>query len=130
MCQAHHVKPVSQGGATSIDNMVLACWGCHNKIHYFNWQIHGPPGQRTLHPPDTTHLRPAHAREPPRDARTQHRTPGAASIGRAGPAPAQFASSRPSRPEDEPLSNSNEARPRQRLSKTRVGLDDECRYLR
>ena len=63
MCQAHHVKPVSQGGATSIDNMVLACWGCHNKIHHFNWQIHGPPGQRTLHPPDTTHYGPAHARE-------------------------------------------------------------------
>ena len=45
VCQAHHVKPVSEGGATSIDNMVLACWGCHNKIHYFNWQIHGPTGQ-------------------------------------------------------------------------------------
>ena len=52
MCQAHHVKPVSEGGPTNVDNMVPACWGCHNKIHQFNWQIHGPPGQRTLHPPD------------------------------------------------------------------------------
>ena len=59
VCQAHHVTPVSQGGATSIDNMVLACWGCHNKIHYFNWQIHGPPGKRTLHPPDTMNYGPA-----------------------------------------------------------------------
>ena len=59
VCQAHHVTPVSQGGATSIDNMVLACWGCHNKIHYFNWQIHGPPGKRTLHPPDTMNCGPA-----------------------------------------------------------------------
>ena len=50
MCQAHHVKPVSEGGPTNVDNMVPACWGCHNKIHYFNWQIHGPPGKRTLHP--------------------------------------------------------------------------------
>ena len=31
---------------------VPACWYCHNKIHYFGWQIHGPPGRRTLHPPD------------------------------------------------------------------------------
>ena len=65
VCQAHHVKPVSQGGATSIDNMVLACWGCHNKIHYFNWQIHGPPGKRTLHPPDSVTYGPAHAPEQP-----------------------------------------------------------------
>ena len=65
MCQAHHVKAVSQGGATSIDNMVLACWGCHNKIHYFNWQIHGPPGQRTLHPPDPMTHGPAHAPDHP-----------------------------------------------------------------
>ena len=65
VCQAHHVKPVSEGGATSIDNMVLACWGCHNKIHYFNWQIHGPPGQRTLHPPDPMTHGPAHAPDHP-----------------------------------------------------------------
>ena len=65
VCQAHHVKPVSQGGATSIDNMVLACWGCHNKIHYFNWQIHGLPGKRTLHPPDSVTYGPAHAPEQP-----------------------------------------------------------------
>ena len=65
LCQAHHVKPVSEGGATSIDNMVLACWGCHNKIHYFNWQIHGPPGKRTLHPPNSVTYGPAHAPEQP-----------------------------------------------------------------
>ena len=64
MCQAHHVKPVSEGGATSINNMVLACWGCHNKIHHFNWQIHGPPGKRTLHPPDSVNYGPARAPEP------------------------------------------------------------------
>ncbi len=64
ICDAHHVKPVSQGGATSIDNMVLACWSCHHKIHYFGWQIHGPPGRRTLHPPNTETHGPAHAPEP------------------------------------------------------------------
>ena len=66
ICDAHHVKPVSQGGATSIDNMVLACWSCHNKIHHFGWQIHGPPGRRTLHPPDAENYGPAHAPERPR----------------------------------------------------------------
>ena len=65
MCKAHHVKPVSEGGPTNVDNMVPACWGCHNKIHYFNWQIHGPPGKRTLHPPDPTNYGPAHAPDAP-----------------------------------------------------------------
>ena len=64
ICDAHHVRPVSAGGATSLDNMVLACWSCHHKIHYFGWQIHGPPGRRTLHPPQTETHGPAHAPEP------------------------------------------------------------------
>ncbi len=64
-CQAHHVRPVSQGGPTDIDNLVPACWHCHNKIHHFNWQIHGPPGRRTLHPPDAINHGPAHAPDPP-----------------------------------------------------------------
>jgi hypothetical protein len=65
ICDAHHVRPVSEGGATSIDNMVLACWSCHHKIHYFGWQIHGPPGRRTLHPPGEATYGPAHAPERP-----------------------------------------------------------------
>ena len=65
MCDAHHLRPVSQGGATSLDNMVLACWRCHHKIHYFGWQVHGPPGSRTLQPPDTMSHGPAHAPERP-----------------------------------------------------------------
>ncbi len=64
ICDAHHVKPVSEGGATSIDNMVLACWSCHHKIHYYGWQVCGPPGRRSLHPPDTVTHGPAHAPEP------------------------------------------------------------------
>ena len=64
MCQAHHVKPVSEGGPTNVDNMVPACWGCHNKIHYFNWQIHGPPGKHTLHPPDSVNYGPAQGPDP------------------------------------------------------------------
>ncbi len=65
ICDAHHVRPVSQGGATSLDNMVLACWRCHHKIHYLGWQIHGPPGRRTLHPPQAETHGPANAPERP-----------------------------------------------------------------
>ena len=78
VCDAHHVRPVSQGGATSLDNMVLACWRCHHKIHHLGWQIHGPPGNRTLHPPDTTTHGPAHAPDTPRmfGAGTSHTSEG------------------------------------------------------
>ena len=63
ICDAHHVNPVLLGGPTDVDNMVPACWMCHNKIHHFGWQIHGPPGRRTLHPPDAATYGPAHAPE-------------------------------------------------------------------
>ena len=65
MCDVHHVEPVSQGGRTSLDNLVLACWQHHNAVHHFGWQIHGPPGNRTLHPPDTVNHGPAHAPDLP-----------------------------------------------------------------
>ena len=65
ICQAHHVRPVSEGGRTDIDNMVPACWSCHHKIHHFGWQIHGPPGKRTLHPPGAVRHGPAHAPDQP-----------------------------------------------------------------
>ena len=87
ICDAHHVRPVSQGGATSIDNMVLACWRCHNKIHHFGWQIHGPPGRRSLHPPEAATYGPAHAPDSPRmfEAGTAH-TPDRPSLLRSGTA--------------------------------------------
>ena len=65
MCQIHHIKPVSQGGSTKLDNMVPVCWDCHNKIHHHGWQIHTTNGVHTLHPPVRTHYGPAHAPESP-----------------------------------------------------------------
>ncbi|MYJ41306.1 MAG: DUF222 domain-containing protein [Acidimicrobiaceae bacterium] len=65
LCDIHHVEPVAQGGPTSVDNLVLACWQHHNAIHHFGWQIHGPPGNRTLHPPNTINHGPAHAPDQP-----------------------------------------------------------------
>ena len=65
ICDVHHVRPVSQGGPTKLDNLVLACWQHHTAVHHFGWQIHGPPGNRTLHPPNHIHHGPAHTPERP-----------------------------------------------------------------
>ena len=67
MCQIHHIKPVSQGGSTKLDNMVPVCWACHQRIHQHKWRIHTrPDGQHTLHPPhQQATYGPAHAPEHP-----------------------------------------------------------------
>ena len=65
MCQIHHIKPVSQGGSTRLDNMVPVCWDCHQKIHYHGWQIHTINRVHTLHPPGRIQHGPAHAPENP-----------------------------------------------------------------
>ena len=70
MCQCHHITEFSKGGPTDINNMVLICWNCHQKVHHHGWHIHtGPDGNHTLHPPRTSpgnpHYGPAHAPEPP-----------------------------------------------------------------
>ena len=65
MCQIHHIKPVSQGGSTRLDNMVPVCWDCHQKIHHHRWQIHTTNGVHTLHPPDRVNYGPARAPEDP-----------------------------------------------------------------
>ncbi len=64
LCQAHHIRPVSQGGATDITNMIPLCWRCHQKVHYHNWQV-VPDGRglRPIEPPDRIRHGPAHAPE-------------------------------------------------------------------
>ena len=52
-------------GRPGLDNLVLACWRHHAAVHHFDWRIHGPPGNRTLHPPDTVNYGPAHAPSEP-----------------------------------------------------------------
>ncbi len=86
MCQAHHITPYSQGGATSLDNLIMVCWNCHHRIHHDNWQIHKhPDNNHTLHPPqhaDTRRYGPAHAddqqepvpKPPPRRGQSPART--------------------------------------------------------
>ena len=64
ICQPHHIEPVSRGGPTKLDNLVPACWDCHNRIHNDNWWIHkSPDGNHTLHPPDRVTYGPAAAPE-------------------------------------------------------------------
>ncbi len=62
ICQGHHVQAVSQGGPTNIDNMMLLCWGCHQKVHLHNWR-EAPDGRGlyTIEPPERTRHGPAHA---------------------------------------------------------------------
>ena len=66
ICQPHHIEPFSRGGPTRIDNLVPACWACHQLIHRDGWQIHrSPDGNHTLHPPQRVHHGPAHTPEQP-----------------------------------------------------------------
>ena len=66
VCQGHHIEPVSQGGPTDIDNLMLLCWACHQKVHHHGWRV--VPDGRGLHtiaPPERIRYGPAHAPDPP-----------------------------------------------------------------
>ena len=66
VCQGHHIRPVSQGGMTDIDNMMLLCWACHQKVHHHRWRV-VPDGRGiyTIAPPERIRYGPAHAPDPP-----------------------------------------------------------------
>ena len=93
LCQAHHINPVSQGGATDITNMIPLCWHCHQKVHRHGWKV-VPDGQglRTIAPPDRIHYGPARAADvpsmhcpPPHDGAPLRARPPASQAPRAGP---------------------------------------------
>ena len=65
VCQAHHIRPVSQGGPTNIDNMMLLCWACHQKVHHHGWRVVlDGRGLYTIAPPERIRYGPAHAPDP------------------------------------------------------------------
>ncbi len=66
VCDGHHIRPVSQGGRTDIDNLMLLCWICHQKVHRHGWRV-VPDGRGlyTIAPPERIRHGPAHAHEPP-----------------------------------------------------------------
>ena len=63
ICEGHHIEPVSQGGRTNIDNMVLACGRCHHRVHHDGWQVVVHADRYSIEPPQRVHYGPAHAPE-------------------------------------------------------------------
>ena len=52
MCHGHHVIHWIDGGATSVDNLVLLCGHHHRLVHAGPWTIRQPePGRFTFTPP-------------------------------------------------------------------------------
>ena len=66
ICDGHHIRPVSQGGRTDIDNLMLLCWICHQKVHRHGWRV-VPDGRGlyTIAPPERIRHGPARAPDPP-----------------------------------------------------------------
>ena len=83
-CEAHHIIPWKRGGPTRIDNLVLVCWSCHDRIHDHNWQVVAGNGCYRLVPPDAESApNPALSKKPtlcpnpaPADEAGPSRTPG------------------------------------------------------
>ena len=66
ICDGHHIEPVSQGGRTDIDNMMLLCWICHQKVHRHGWrEVPDGRGLYTIAPPERIRHGPARAPDPP-----------------------------------------------------------------
>ncbi|MCY4663589.1 MAG: HNH endonuclease signature motif containing protein, partial [Acidimicrobiaceae bacterium] len=66
ICDGHHIRPVSQGGPTNIDNLMLLCWACHQKVHHHGWRaVPDSRGLYTIEPPERIRHGPAHAPDPP-----------------------------------------------------------------
>ena len=65
VCQAHHIRPRSQGGPTDIDNLMLLCWGCHDKVHHRGWRVVPSGDLYTIAPPERIRYGPARAPDPP-----------------------------------------------------------------
>ena len=66
ICDGHHRRPVSQGGRTDIDNLMLLCWRCHQKVHRHGWrEVPDGRGLYTTAPPERIRHGPAHAPDPP-----------------------------------------------------------------
>ena len=38
-CDAHHIRPRAEDGATALDNLLLLCRRCHRSVHRHRWRI-------------------------------------------------------------------------------------------
>ncbi|MXW99712.1 MAG: DUF222 domain-containing protein [Acidimicrobiaceae bacterium] len=89
LCQAHHIKPASQGGPTTISNMVLLCWNCHHKVHHNQWTVARRHGRFELLPPVRARRAQARAPDPPVAGVFSGRLPGALSPSPSSAEPAE-----------------------------------------
>ena len=64
MCQGHHIRPRSEGGPNNIDNLMLLCWGCHQKVHHHGWQVVPNGNLHKIAPPERIRHGPARAPDP------------------------------------------------------------------
>ncbi len=117
ICQAHHIIPYSQGGATSVKNMVMVCWNCHHNIHHNNWHIQThDDNHHTLHPPTRPSAQsrhgPAHTGEHHETQRykTEH--------DRTTPEPPAHHGRSPSRTENNPSRDTTTSKPRTRRGRS------------
>ena len=62
LLQIDHIKPLAQGGPTTLENTWRICRPHHRLKTYLGWTVDGPPGNRRLIPPD--HPNP-HRPDPP-----------------------------------------------------------------
>jgi Domain of unknown function (DUF222)/HNH endonuclease len=67
-CQVHHIIPLSEGGTTSLDNLMLGCSFHHLiAIHTWGWKVtRNADGTKTAISPDRTRILRSH--DPPRVA--------------------------------------------------------------
>ena len=94
-CEAHHIFPWKSGGKTRIDNLVLVCWSCHDRIHDHNWRVVVRNGRFGLAPPD-----PSRPENPAPSRKPQRRTPTNGLAGGAGDLDGSAASGTESRQRD------------------------------
>ena len=99
LCQAHHIKPVSQGGATDITNMMLLCWGCHRKVHHHDWRVVSTGDTYTIEPPERIRYGPARppAHRPAKRRAAEDSAPANSQPRRNGTMPARPAPPAPAR---------------------------------
>ena len=90
-CQAHHIVPRSQGGPHNIDNLLLLCWSCHDKVHHHGWRVVPNGKLHTIKPPERVRHGPARAPDPPpiHDPPRRARRRGPPDRASSGPAPAR-----------------------------------------
>ena len=71
-CDIHHLIPWSEGGPTSLDNLVLLCRHHHTLVHEGGWRIEGTPGHLDFYRPDGSQLG---VEPPPRPIPTPYHDP-------------------------------------------------------